>query len=608
MKICVSRACGYGHAIKAFADMPAGAYIRCPPSRQAGSTVWRNPFLTRAEAEGSPAFEEARGATLPVATFVRLFETIKGGTSEEVGKGDVADFLAGETRKDPPTSPFKRTKLTKVESGASPSNEERWAAAEEAINQGVRRLARMEGQVGTPSGGAATLWQGHGNLEDRVRGCEKGLKGVPAALDASNIAADIAREARKAAHAFAANNNSRALVGSVERRQDELEEHMEALQASNADLRDKNADLLATMEATNAVMLQLLAEPKGAAAPEVPVASGISRAEFGSYKAQKEYDLSVLVQSLKGGGYEIGLDTFTVEQDARDWCAANTDPGLRLFENFVGFMALLQMTRPAVVTQRSVEGEQLHAAKVDLNQRQTATVASFQTTYPEAFGVPGKGEEEVDFVLMKTYAAWNAGDGRTGLRHVLTKGLREQKQSLQAHQKVHLEGHAAALTLAAQTLADVTAWFTWFCTALEEHYTTLLTRAAPSGTYTKSLKASCWKRTTAALRIFFEECRVARVHASGAHYFATPLKQNAAFLHGTFQELWAMREFQTAGFGGHKLVKDGLLDHIYESYVSRDSVADASDALKTAAAEATAAKKAIAHLRTEFNAYKAKHP
>jgi hypothetical protein len=90
-------------------------------------------------------------------------------------------------------------------------------------------------------------------------------------------------------------------------------------------------------------------------------------------------------------------------------------------------MALLQMTRPAVVTQKSVEGEQLHAAKVDLNQQQTATVASFQTTFPEAFGVPGKGEEEVDFVLMKTFAAWNAGDGRTGLRHVLTKGLREQK-------------------------------------------------------------------------------------------------------------------------------------------------------------------------------------
>jgi hypothetical protein len=103
---------------------------------------------------------------------------------------------------------------------------------------------------------------------------------------------------------------------------------------------------------------------------------------------------------------------------------------------------------------------------------------------------------------------------------------------------------------------------------------------APLGAYTKFLKANCWKRTTAALWIFFEECRGAQVRASGAHYFTTPLKQNAVFLHGAFQELRAMKEFQTSGSGGHKLVKDGLLDHIYESYVSQDSIADVSTDLK----------------------------
>ena len=115
------------------------------------------------------------------------------------------------------------------------------------------------------------------------------------------------------------------------------------------------------------------------------------------------------------------------------------------------------MTRPAVVTQKSVEGEQPHATKVDLNQRQTAKVASFQTTFPEAFGVPGKGDEEVDFVLMKNFAAWNTRDGRRGLRHVLMKGLKEQKQLLLVYQKVHLEGHTTALTMASQTLANVSA-------------------------------------------------------------------------------------------------------------------------------------------------------
>ena len=92
------------------------------------------------------------------------------------------------------------------------------------------------------------------------------------------------------------------------------------------------------------------------------------------------------------------------------------------------------------------------------------------------------------------------------------------------------------------------------------------------------------------------------MHASGVHYFTTPLKQNAAFLHRTFQELRVMKGFQTLGFGGHTLVKDGLLDHIYESYVNRDSVADASSELKTMGEVAAAAKKSIAHLCTEFNA------
>ena len=95
---------------------------------------------------------------------------------------------------------------------------------EEAINLGVRRLVRMERQGGTPSGGAATLWQDHGNLEERMRGCERGLEDVPAAFDASNRTVDMAHQACQATHNFAVNNNRRALVGRVERQQEELEE------------------------------------------------------------------------------------------------------------------------------------------------------------------------------------------------------------------------------------------------------------------------------------------------------------------------------------------------------------------------------------------------
>ena len=45
-------------------------------------------------------------------------------------------------------------------------------------------------------------------------------------------------------------------------------------------------------------------------------------------------------------------------------------------------MTVIQMTTSEVVTQQDLETEELHSAKVARNGRQTATVASFQTTYP----------------------------------------------------------------------------------------------------------------------------------------------------------------------------------------------------------------------------------
>ena len=83
------------------------------------------------------------------------------------------------------------------------------------------------------------------------------------------------------------------------------------------------------------------------------------------------------------------------------------------------------MTKSEVVTQRDMETEELHSAKVARNGRQTATVASFQTTFPQQFGVPSAADSKVDFALLKNYTMWNSGDGRTGLRFVLTEGFAE---------------------------------------------------------------------------------------------------------------------------------------------------------------------------------------
>ena len=99
---------------------------------------------------------------------------------------------------------------------------------------------------------------------------------------------------------------------------------------------------------------------------------------------------------------------------------------------------------------------------------------------------------------------------------------------------------------------------------------------------------------------------MARVGAAGAQFHTTPVEQNACFLHHTLQELRVLKEFRDGGFGGNKAVKEGLLDHMFESYVTRDVVADSSAKLKTAGDTAEATRQAVGQLRKEFNNFKAK--
>ena len=81
------------------------------------------------------------------------------------------------------------------------------------------------------------------------------------------------------------------------------------------------------------------------------------------------------------------------------------------------------MTKLEVVTQKNLETEELHFAKVARNGHQSAAMASFQTMFPQHFGIASGSDPKVDFALLKTYTAWIGGDGRTGLRYVLSKSF-----------------------------------------------------------------------------------------------------------------------------------------------------------------------------------------
>ena len=155
-------------------------------------------------------------------------------------------------------------------------------------------------------------------------------------------------------------------------------------------------------------------------------------------------------------------------------------------------MAVIQMTKPEVVTQKDLVTEELHSTKVARRDRQSATVASFQTTFPEQLGVPSGADPKVDFALLKTYTAWNGGNGCTGLRYILTKGFVKYKRLMQAHMKVQLDRRPEALSLVSQTLLDVTHWFSWFVQELEEYYHNLSSKTCPGRVKKNaSTKASC---------------------------------------------------------------------------------------------------------------------
>ena len=65
------------------------------------------------------------------------------------------------------------------------------------------------------------------------------------------------------------------------------------------------------------------------------------------------------------------------------------------------------------------------------------------------------------------------------------------------------------------------------------------------------------------LRGFFVELRSVRVHASGAEYHDDFAKKHGIYLHSSLQELCIMDEFRAADFVRHRLVQDGMVEHIF---------------------------------------------
>ena len=262
-------------------------------------------------------------------------------------------------------------------------------------------------------------------------------------------------------------------------------------------------------------------------------------------------------------------------------------------------MAVVQMVSTGCTTASEIQIQEIHSVRTSRNARQTAVITSFATTYPEAFGPSKPGEYH--FAHLKTPDAWNAQDGhQVGLRHDLSRGIKEQKNALAAHARVMFQGYPLGLEVVFKTLSITCDWWVWFASALEGHLKMLLEKACQGGSCSKKVRDQCWRRAMGSLKGFFDELRQVRVHAAGAEHHTDRAHRNGTFLHCTFQEMRIMEEFRALEFERHKSVQDGLLEHIYETYQPRDST-DVTPRLKALETKVEAHGVAIGQQRSELS-------
>ena len=134
-----------------------------------------------------------------------------------------------------------------------------------------------------------------------------------------------------------------------------------------------------------------------------------------------------------------------------------------------------------------------------------------------------------------------------------------------------LDGYTVALTLSLKMLSTTCDWWEWFAEALTAHANQVLDRACSGLSCTTKVRAQCWQRAMGSLRGFFLELRKVRVQATGAEHHTDYGNKHGILLHSTLQELRIMEEFRAADFVRHRMVQDGMIEHIYETYQLRDS-------------------------------------
>ena len=471
--------CRHKHANKCHQLLRPGFYV----GSAKGDSFFQEHFVSHTAAAASKNFEAYRGARIPLAQMISLVRS--SATGGDVVLADVKRFVAYAASPAAGTPcPARPHRPAKTEAGVGPPDPRDLAGGadparpnlggeepampapdeEAALDAAADRLAALEGNVGArgESSGPATLWESARLSDERISAAEEYAALVGEAQGATQALATQAHaaadKAERVVTQFVATGGSAASHDSLLR---ELEEQRRVVAAQGRELLKMQARHSEEMASLRALVSGVSDIATGIAAGRVRIAGSpgeavaggpfVSLATFNSERALASYERELLGQRIDGGGITLGGETFTVLEDVRTFAASSLPAGMEVYECFVGMVAALQCIKEPVVSTKTVQAAELHEIKVQRSQRQSGTVASFATTVPELFGATSLSS-------LVTFLSFDAGNGKTGIVHVVTKGLKAELGALTSHVKVVLAAWPVAAKLANDVFEETRAF------------------------------------------------------------------------------------------------------------------------------------------------------
>ena len=600
--------CKFDKHLRKKADVKPGFYLGLNET-----SLFLTPYLPLTAMESCSRFAELRHEEYPLSKWITLFrayddehEGQTSGVGETFGAEDTVQTVTAHAG---PT-PFKRIKLDptflnpKTEgetegedlSFVSVDRHDRLGDVAKAIDALIARLTGVEAGIGSPPDQYASVWSalepalavverysdllatlgGPGDNSHSAQTKLLGLvtadvkkfqrhvtnleSGIAASKATAASAEHMARTAQSDMAAYRA-TGSAGYHGNINQRLERLQDWGADQELFTQGLQD---DLVKVVSALESMGKDLQARTN-----QATQARGGNSSASDPAVASLRSDVSALRQEIRGGHIETPAGDFRSLEDVTIWAQVNLPQAL-VYGNFWDLnVALTAADRELVRSASELQALELHGARVHRTDLQSDVVHAFQLSEPSILAGPkGPTERAVHFGAMKTFAAWNTGDGVAGLYNRIKDGLDVHGPAVRANIEMELELFPEAKLLCKHLLEKTLLFWRALCSRIESLYKELLVKGfGPGPTYSASAQAQCWTIVTTLLRVFFQEMRRVRVVASNAHQFKG--RENVLYLWGVLQGHGVMDTFLKHEFTRHPKFHPQLLDHLFKSTAPR---------------------------------------